>query len=315
MKTLDDYIAGAHSIVISGHVRPDGDCIGSTLGCWHYIRANYPDVQVSVFLEEFLEAFAVLPDTDVISQDYYDIEPPDLFISLDAASEDRLGQAVKYLNSAVRTLCIDHHVSNPGFAQVNIIDPDASSACEVLFGLLVPERITTETAQCLYTGIVHDTGVFQYASTSPKTMRIAAALMEHGFDHNLLIDETFNLKTYEQNRIFGRCLDRSKLYLDGRVIYCALSAQDLDDYHVQTKHLDGIAAMMRQTRGVLVSVFLYPLKDGRYKISFRSSGTDISSVAVKFGGGGHVRAAGCDIPGTEPQIRETLLAELEKILP
>ena len=314
MKRLDDYIAGADVIVITGHVRPDGDCIGSTLGCRHYITANYPDKKVSVYLESFLEAFSVLPDTDVISQAYPDRDDIDLFISLDAASEDRLGGALKYLKGAKRSLCIDHHISNPGFADENIIDAQASSACEVLFRLLDPEKITYETAQCIYTGIVHDTGVFQYASTSPETMRIAASLMEHGIDHNLLIDETFNLKTYAQNRIMGKCLDSARLYLDGKVIYTALTAQDLTDYRVETKHLDGIAAMMRQTRGVQVSVFMYPLPDGRYKISFRSSGTDVSAVAVKHGGGGHVRAAGCDIAGTEEEIRVMLLQDLKEVI-
>lgn len=311
---LDDYIKDAQTIVISGHIRPDGDCIGSTLGCRHYIAANYPQKQVSVYLQEFLEAFAILPQTEVISQEYPDLDDLDLFISLDAASVDRLGPAAKYLESAKHTLCIDHHVSNPGFAQVNIIEPGASSASEVLCRLLDPDKITSQTAQCLYTGIVHDTGVFQYSATSPETMRIAAQLMEAGFDHNRLIDETFYLKTYEQNRILGKCLDQAQLFLDGRVIYMALKAQDLEEYHVQPKHLDGIAASMRQTRGVQVSVFLYPLKDGRYKISFRSSGPDVSGAAVRFGGGGHARAAGCDIAGTEPQIRARILEALEPIL-
>ena len=314
MKRLDDYIADADTIVISGHVRPDGDCIGSTLGCRHYIAANYPEKQVSVYLESFLEAFAVLPDTDVISREYPDRDDIDLFISLDAASEDRLGDARKYLTCAKKTLCIDHHVSNPGFADVNIIEPQASSACEVLCKLLDPQKITYGTAQCLYTGIVHDTGIFQYASTSPETMRIAASLMEYGIDHNLLIDETFNLKTYAQNRIMGKCLDSARLYLDGKVIYTALSAQDLTDYQVETKHLDGIAAMMRQTRGVLVSVFMYPLPDGRYKVSFRSNGTDVSCVAARHGGGGHVRAAGCDMAGTEEEIRTLLLQDLKEVI-
>ena len=314
MKTLDAYIADARTIVISGHIRPDGDCIGSTLGCYQYIRGNYPEKQVQVFLEEFLECFLILPGADRIRHDDPPLDAPDLFISLDAASADRLGKTRQYLESAAHTLCIDHHVSNPGFAQENIIRADASSACEVLYELLEPAHLNTETAQCLYTGIIHDTGVFQYASTSPRTMEIAASLMRFGFDHNRLIDETFNLKTYEQNRIAGKSLDQARLYLDGKVIFTALTAEDLEEYHVQPKHLDGIVAMMRMTRGVKVSVFMYPLRENRYKISFRSNGVDVSSVAVKFGGGGHVRAAGCDIDGTAEEIRDQLIYELGLIL-
>ena len=314
MNQLDTYLEKASSIAISGHIRPDGDCVGSTLAVYNYITENYPEKEVFLPLGEFLEVFDVLKSSGNVDHSYPDKAPFDLFISLDCAAKDRLDKAQKYFEAASYTLCIDHHVSNKGFADENEIQPDASSTCEVLYGLLDPAKVSRDTAMCLYTGIIHDSGVFQYSCTSSHTMEVAGKLMDYGFDFPKLIDDTFHVKTFEQNRIMGKALDDSRLYLDGRVILSTLSAQDLEDYHVQAKHLDGIVSQMRFTEGVLVSVFAYPSDEKTFKVSFRSNGPDVSVPACAFGGGGHVRAAGCSVEGTRDEVVAKILAELEKDL-
>ena len=192
--------------------------------------------------------------------------------------------------SAKRTLCIDHHVTNGAFADANYIFPDASSTCELVFELLPKERITIQIAECIYTGMVHDTGVFQYSCTSKKTMDIAGSLMEMGIDYSRIIDDTFYTKTFAQNKIMGQALLNAALYLNGDVILSAVSRAEMEKYDVLPKHLDGIVNQLRVTKDIKVAVFLYENEDGTYKGSLRVNGDyDVAKVASVFGGGGHVR--------------------------
>ena len=237
----------------------------------------------------------------------------DLFVTCDVSSRDRLALAGPYFDTAKKTACIDHHISNPGFAQVNHIRGEVSSACEVLYGLLEPEKINCTIAKPIYTGMVHDTGVFQYSSTSPETMRIAGELMKTGFDFSKIIDESFYQKTYIQNQVMGRVLAESILLLDGKCIIGYLKKKDMDFYGVEGKDLDGIVSQLRLTEGVEVAMFLYELETQNFKVSLRSNGKiDVSKIAVYFGGGGHMRAAGCDLQGSVYDVINNITAEICK---
>lgn len=308
---IDTVLAGKKSVGIAGHVRPDGDCTGSTLAVYNYIKTYYPDVDVRLYLEPIPNIFKFLKRSEEIRSEYTDEIVFDLFISLDCGDEGRLGNAVKYFRSAKHTFCIDHHVSNQAFAEENYIFPDASSTCELVFELMDTDRITKEIAECLYTGIVHDTGIFQYSCTSSKTMNVAGTLMDKGIDFPRIVDETFNAKTYCQNKIMGQALLNSHLYLDGRCIVSAVTRQEMEKYEVLPKHMDGIVSQLRVTKGVELAVFLYENEDGTSKVSFRVNGDfDAASLAMHFGGGGHVKAAGCTMSGTQAEIIETLLREI-----
>lgn len=308
---IDTVLAGKKSVGIAGHVRPDGDCTGSTLAVYNYIKTYYPYVDVRLYLEPIPNIFKFLKRSEEIRSEYTDEIVFDLFISLDCGDEGRLGNAVKYFNSAKHTFCIDHHVSNQAFAEENYIFPDASSTCELVFELMDTDRITKEIAECLYTGIVHDTGIFQYSCTSSKTMNVAGTLMDKGIDFPRIVDETFNAKTYCQNKIMGQALLNSHLYLDGRCIVSAVTRQEMEKYEVLPKHMDGIVSQLRVTKGVELAVFLYENEDGTSKVSFRVNGDfDAASLAMHFGGGGHVKAAGCTMSGTQAEIIETLLREI-----
>ena len=313
MQRLDEVIVeSVRTIGISGHVRPDGDCVGSTLAVYNYIRTYYPDRSVSIFLEPIPNIFRFLNRTDDIDSTYPAREAFDLFIALDCGDADRLGAAWAYFSSARVTVCIDHHVSNLAFADENYIFPEASSTCELLFDLMGNDRITKEIAECLYTGMVHDTGVFQYSCTSAKTMRIAGELMEKGIDYPKIVDDTFYTKTYNQNRILGRALLKSRLYFDGQCILSVITQEDMKEFDVLPKHLDGIVSQLRVTKGVRVAVFLYENEDGTFKASTRANDdTDLAEFAVHFGGGGHTKAAGFTMEGEIDRIIETILRELE----
>lgn len=313
MRDLDSQLTGVHTAAIAGHVRPDGDCVGSCLATYNYIRTYYPQIDVVLYLQPIPNIFKFLKCSDEIVNDCIEDVSYDLFIAQDCGDEARLGDAAKYFKTAAKTVCIDHHVSNSSFADENYIFPDASSASELVFELLPKERITKEIAECIYVGIVHDTGVFQYSCTSAKTMQTAGFLMETGIDFSKIVDETFFTKTFEQNQIMGKALMTAKRYLHDKVIASIVTAEDMQTYHVLPKHLDGIVSQMRVTKDVEVAVFLYENEDGSYKASTRSNGkVNVAELAMHFGGGGHARAAGFSMTGDPETILAQILAELEK---
>ena len=315
MFDLDQEIKGAKRIGIAGHIRPDGDCVGSCLGLGLYLRENYPELEaVDIHLESVPEKFRVLEGTETICTSYPE-KTYDVFFSLGCGDIGRLGNAAEYLKTAGKVICVDHHISNHGFGDVQFIEPAASSTSELIYLLLDDAELSVSAAKALYMGIAHDTGVFQYSCTGRRTMEIAGKLMEKGFDFNELLDQTFFQKTYLQNQILGRALLESMLLMDGKCIISALRKKDLDFYGVTSEDLDGIVSQLRNTTGVEVAIFLYETAIQEFKVSLRSNGrVDVSRVASYFGGGGHVRAAGCTMQGSVYDVLNNLTLHIEKQL-
>lgn len=312
---IRDLLKDAKSVCLTGHIRPDGDSIGSVLGLYTYLQINFPEIKADVYLEPPAGKMKFIVNFDKINSDYPDHEPYDLMICLDASNLERIGQAAKYFHDARHTINIDHHFSNTYFADENYVEGDSSSACEVLYGFLEPDKLNRDIAIALYTGIIYDTGVFKYRLTSPQTMMIAGELMKYDVPTDEVIDESFYARTYDENRIFGYAVMKSKLACDGKVIYSSLTQKDLEDFHVTTRDLEGIVPQLRLTRGVEVAVFAYETPAGDIKVSFRSNDPfDVNEVAALFGGGGHVRAAGLNMQGTLDECMQTLLTEIEKRL-
>ena len=288
MTNFDVYLADAKTVAIAGHVRPDGDCAGSCLATYNYIKNYFPHVKVDLYLEPIPNIFKFMKRSEEILSEWPDDRKYDLFIAQDCGDAKRLGNAAKYFESAEHTICVDHHVSNQNFAEHNYIFPDASSTCELIFELLPDERIDRE---------------------------IAGKLIEKGINFPKIVDETFFTKTYNQNRIMGLALMKSVLHLDGKCISSVITKQEMQEYDVLPKHLDGIVSQLRVTKDVEVAIFLYELEDGEFKVSTRSKElVDLSEIAVKFDGGGHVRAAGFSMKGEPEQIIEAILQEVKKQL-
>ena len=299
MSKITDFLDGVNVIGMAGLNRPDGVCVGSCLGVYTYLRYNLPDSEIDLYLEEIPDKFDNLKYASEIINDTSADKHYDLFITLDASDLERIGGAVKYFNNADKTLCIDHHVSNKGFADTNIIEPESSSACETLFFLLYEDKIHVDVATNLYLGIIHDSGVFKYSCTSLRTMTTAGKLMEKGIPFTDIIDDTFYTKTYVQNQIMGRALMESVLFYEGQCIFSVVKSDEFEFYNITSKDLDGIVEQLRITKGVEVAIFLYQTNELEYKISLRSKNkVDVSAIASYFGGGGHVRAAGCTMHGT-----------------
>lgn len=305
-------IRNAGSIAIGGHVRPDGDCVGSCMGLYRYVRENFAEKEVHVYLEDIPNTLKFMEGTEDIRHEIPEGKKYELFVVLDCGDVDRLGFSAPLFRGAEKSVCVDHHVSNQAFANKNFIRPDASSTSELIFELLEFENISKSAAECLYTGMVHDTGVFRYSCTHPSTMRAAAALMEKGIDFTRIITETFDEKTYAQNQVMGRALLESFLFMEGRCIVSAVRKKDMEFYQVLPKHLDGIVSQLKLTKGVDVAIFMYELEKGTFKVSLRSTeAVDVSVIASYFGGGGHARAAGFSMTGTPYDIINNVARRIE----
>ena len=308
---LNDILKGKKRVALGGHVRPDGDCVGSCMGLYHYLKEQYPEIGTDVYLEEVPEAYRMIKDTDEVKTQITDGDVYDLFICLDCGDMQRLGFSMPLFENAKETLCVDHHISNDAFADNNYVVPEASSTSELIYTLLDAEKISCASAEALYMGIVHDTGVFQYSCTSPETMEIAADLMRKGINGSEIIDKTYFEKTYIQNQILGRALLESMLIMDKKCIVSVIRQKSMKFFQAKPSDLEGIVSQLRQTKGVEVAIFLHEISPQKFKVSLRSKGkVDVSEIAKYFGGGGHVRAAGVTMEGSSHDVINNITARI-----
>lgn len=314
MINILEECKGAKTIGIGGHIRPDGDCVGSCMSLYLYLKKELPGADIDVFLQKPADIFSCIDGVEEIHTDFVSDKQYDVFFALDCEKE-RLGEAEKFFDKAVKTVNIDHHISNTGSGDLNYIVPDASSASELVYDLLEKDKINEPVAKAIYIGIIHDTGVFQYSNTAPKTLQTAAELIKFGFDFPKLIEETFYQKSYVQNQILGRALLESILFMQGRCVVSSIDKKTMEFYNADPKDLDGIVNQLRNTKDVDCAVFMYETGVLEYKVSLRSNEkVNVAKVAEYFGGGGHVRAAGCTMKGTFHDVVNNLSLHIEEQL-
>ena len=284
MGILDEMLEGKKTIVILGHVNPDGDCIGSCLGLYNYLKENYEGLEISVYLEKMGVKFSYLSGYKDVHTEYDDTKIFDLCITSDVSDVPRLGAFAPYRETAKDTFCIDK------------------------------EKISKAVAECLYTGIAHDTGIFKFSNTSRQTMEIAGFLMEKGIDFPKIIDNSFFAKTYGQAKLHGRAVLDSVRILDNRCVYTVVTTDELREYGCTVKATDGIVDQLRIIEGVEIAFLLYQTGNpGEYKVSLRTnSAVDVSRIAQSFGGGGHVKAAGCTMTGEPQEIVEKISGKIRE---
>lgn len=311
---IDNYLQNAKTVAIFGHVRPDGDCAGSTLALSNYIRDNFPQIDVKVFLEAFPESYGIMRGANLTLRQYspsvFGDAGCDVAFLLDTPSFERVGANGEECIKGAKFSCnIDHHISNPlNLCNECFVVPESSSTCEVLFDQMDKDKISVETASCLYLGIVHDTGAFKYSCTGKSTMNVVGELIAKGVDFARIVNETYYTRTYKQTLVTGYILQKSELGLDGKVIYSYITKEEMDEFEVTPVDLSNVIDVLREVSGTEVAFFLYPVDD-KYKISLRSNYlVDVNAIARRFGGGGHVRAAGGDtLAAPEFAIQKILL--------
>ncbi|MBO4714051.1 MAG: bifunctional oligoribonuclease/PAP phosphatase NrnA [Fibrobacter sp.] len=318
--TIDEFLSEAKTVAIFGHVRPDGDCVGSTTAVYNYIRDNFPEIRADLFLENFPESYRIVRGaTDArtaFTAECNGGQPYDLAFLMDTPSFERVGaNGAECIRSAKKTINVDHHISNPlNLCTMNLVEPEASSACEVLYMNLDKAKVSRETANSLYLGIVHDTGAFKFSSTGKRTMQVVGDLIEKGIDFAKIVNETYYCRTYKQTLITGFAMQQCKLALNGKVVYSYITPEDMERFGVTPVELSTTIDTIREVGGTEVALLLYPV-NGKYKISLRSNYiVDVNAIAKEFGGGGHTRAAGGDTSDAPEAAIEKILKLIEKQL-
>ena len=290
-------LGSAPEVALACHLDPDADALGSMLGLSAFLRAR-GTATVCSFPNEPLKLprwASFLPGYDDLVEvaDYPDA--PAVMVTCDCASFDRLGPLGAAASNATEVIWIDHHRSNDGLGTIPLIDPAASSTCEMVFRLIgeMGGEMPDATAACLYAGLVTDTGRFQYEATTPETLRVAAALREHPFDHARMVQALYEDNRREYLRVEAVALARATVDTEVDLVWTYLTQADLADAGVGPEETDDLIDLIRTVRDVDVAAVLKQRPDGRFKVSTRSRGEhDLAAIAAAFGGGGHRLAAG-----------------------
>jgi bifunctional oligoribonuclease and PAP phosphatase NrnA len=304
-------LAEASEVVVACHVDPDGDALGSLLGLGGFLRRAGKRVILTWGTPGPTPPpkFAFLPGLDVVADPAEVPEAPDVFVAVDCGSADRLGTLLRCFEAAGTTINLDHHVSNEDFATVNLVDPGAASSAELVFELVRRMGGAPDVAEAtaLYTGIVTDTGRFQYANTSPATLRTAAALREVGIDHEGVATAIFESSSLAFLHLLGTVLARVRV--DDGLVWSWLGTGDLEAAGLALDETESLVDEIRTVRESRFALMLKELPDGGYKGSLRSRGdVDVAAIARTLGGGGHRRAAGFAFEGTPDEAARAVLA-------
>jgi phosphoesterase RecJ-like protein len=292
-----EALRAAPEVALACHVNPDADALGSMLGLAAFLRSRGTRTICS-YPNEPLEPprwARLLPGADELVPARSFPKEPALMVTCDCAAFDRLAQLGPSATRAGELIWIDHHRSNDGLGTIPLIDPDASSTCEVVFRLIeaIGGEMPDGTAACLYAGLVTDTGKFQYEATTPETLRVAARLREHPFDHARLAQALYEDHPAPYLRLVGVALGRLEHRADADLVWTYLTQADLFEAGVHPSETDDLIDVIRTARDVDVAALVKQQRDGRFKVSVRSRGAhDLAAVAAAFGGGGHRLAAG-----------------------
>jgi phosphoesterase RecJ-like protein len=297
LRRAADVLASASNVAIACHVNPDADALGATLGLSVFLRARGVDTVCSFPNDPFdvPRWVGMLAGGEALVPPSGFPRAPEVLVTCDVASLDRLAMLAPVAERATEVIWIDHHVSNDGLGTIPLVDHRASSTCEIVFRLA--ERIGGElpagAALCLYAGIVTDTGRFQYQAVSPETLRVAAALREHPFDHARLVQALYEDNRAAYLKVLGTALQRLAVDEEHDLVWTYLTQSDLADAGVRPAEADDLIDVLRTAREADVAAVIKQQRDGRFKVSLRSRGDhDVAAVAAAFGGGGHRLAAG-----------------------
>jgi bifunctional oligoribonuclease and PAP phosphatase NrnA len=311
---FEPFLAGARDILITAHIDPDGDAVGSCLGL--KIALRHLGKTADVVLESPLPStLAFLPEAETIRRPEAIGKRYAAAFILDSSSLDRVGTvAESALAPGAKIAVIDHHWGNEGFGDVRLVDPEASATAELVYDLIQALRVplSQPIAECLYTGILSDTGGFRYANTSSRTLRVAARLVEEGARSSVVAEALYATKTAPSLRILGLALASLETRGGGRIGAMTISREMFEKAGAKPEDADGIVQYAKALVGARVGILVQEIAPNEIRASLRSDGTvDVNQVASQFGGGGHRNAAGLRVRGALEAVRQDLFRALE----
>jgi bifunctional oligoribonuclease and PAP phosphatase NrnA len=298
---------------VLGHVRPDGDALGSQLALGLSLKQLGKDARI--WNEEgMLEKYSFLPNANLLTQPPAEPEDVDVAIALDTAIQSRLGTTLPAVRSAKLWINIDHHPSNPGYGDLAYIDSKAPATGQILFELIKSEKLPIDSAiaENLYVAISTDTGSFQYPNTTARTFEIAAELVRAGVDVGRVSQLTYENYPRRRVELLRDLLGTMRFEANNRVASFSLSLAAAKKLGVLPEDNEGLIDHLRAIHGVIVAVFFEELADGKVRVSMRSKSEKVNVCAIceKFGGGGHVLAAGARVRGSLAEVEKRILEEV-----
>lgn len=308
MERIASVLRSADRLVLTAHIHPDGDCLGSLLALERYLSSMGKIVEI-VIDDEIPSLYKFLPGIDKITRPRQHLEQPDLLVVLDASDLERIGYVAELFH--VPVINIDHHISNMRFADYWYIDSKAAATGEIIFDLMTMEKavIDHDAAVCLYTAIATDCGFFRYANTSADTLRRAADLIEYGARPHV-ISEHLDTQPLSNLMFTIKALETLELFCNGKIAAITVLQQD---EHSQ-ENTEGLINYPRNIEGVEIAIMFKFINPTTARISFRSKRVDVSKLALSFGGGGHARAAGCTVDGTMTAVKERVIAAAAELI-
>ena len=298
--------------LVSTHVSPEGDALGSALALAHALRGMGKEALVVnrdpiPRLLDFLPSDGLFRQVSRVDGDY------DLLVVVDCGDLERTG--LFDTQRPPLLINIDHHVTNRQFGQINWVEPEASATAQMIAGLLAAMRapMTMEIALCLYTALMTETGSFKYSNTTPRVFRLAAELAERGVQPAWVASQIYERNTLSRLKLLGALLERLEMNSDRTVAWVTIPAELFARTGTTAEDAEDFVNYPRSLAQTQVAVLIRDAEPGRVKVSFRASGdVDVAAVAAQFGGGGHRKAAGCTVAGTIETVRPQVIAAAER---
>lgn len=309
---LDNIIKSSNKILLLSHMNPDGDTLGSMCALYGMIYNRFKKKADMSVVSNIPYNYRFIPHIDS-AQRYFDKSLVyDLVITLDVAAIDRVMDSKILFDKAKCTVNIDHHKTNPGFGDYQIINPDASSCGEVLFNYFKSNnwKIDKDSAICLYTAIMTDTGNFRFENTSSDALRAAAELVDAGACPNYIYKKCYETKSKNFVMFQNYCVNKAEFLNDNKIVYTTVYKKDLEKFSAGDDYTDGIAETLRAIDTTEVAFVVKEVDVKLTKVSMRSKKNDVAEICAKFGGGGHTFAAGCTIKASVEDAVRKLLKEI-----
>ena len=310
---LDDIIKQSGKILLLSHMNPDGDTLGSMCAMYSMIYNRFKKRADMSIVSNLPYNYKFLPNVEKAERYFDKSLIYDLVITLDVAAIDRVMDSKILFDKAKCTINIDHHKTNPGFGDFQLIDANASSCGEVLFNYFKENdwKIDKDSAICLYTAIMTDTGNFRFENTSSSALRAAADLVDAGANPNFIYKKCYETKTKNLVMFQNYCINKAVFLNDNKIAYTTVYKKDLEKFSAGDDYTDGLAETLRAIDTTEVSFVVKEVDSRLTKVSMRSKKLDVAEICSKFSGGGHTFAAGCTIKAGIDESVKKLLKEIK----
>lgn len=313
---LNDIIKSSKNILITSHVNPDGDTLGSMCGMYELIKTNFKKKCDMLLVSKLPDKYTFIPNVK-LAKHIEEIDKSreyDLVINVDIAAIDRICDGKILFEKAKHTVNIDHHKTNNSYGELNFVEGDASSTAEVIYAIAkdLNWEINRDTAVCLYVGILTDTGSFRFSNTTPRAMEFAAEMLKSGINPQEMFQHCYETYTKGMALCQAYCVDKAVFLDDDKIVYTTVYKKDMEKFNTDEEFAEGLTERLRAITSTCVAFVAKEMKNGGCKISMRSKSIDVAEICGIFGGGGHKFAAGCTMKSNVEESVKKILAEIRK---